>query len=325
MCIRDRQNTLKAETLSEETTCVKLSDFVGKKLQSNTGTLEFVSSDDGTVILQITEGTYYGTVQVFEFSRATENSFGTLTRNLLSGYIPSYTYGTAITGELNTRGNWNIKFTNSFGASFINNEYKILSDPSIGEPEKPTSHLFSLFGSGICLLGNTAYIHGTFESMESGKVLEEFDKIQWTSSNSSIAQVVKKPSCISDVANNTAAISLIAYWGLPSFNPVVMTCPTLLKMASQGGANAIGHGDILGSVEEGKKADLILVNIEQPHITPTQNLVNTIVDAANGHDVMDSIINGKLVMKNREVLTLDEERIRFEATQHMNKIIKRAY
>ena len=48
---------------------------------------------------------------------------------------------------------------------------------------------------------------------------------------------------------------MMAYWGLPSFNPVVMTCPTLLKMASQGGANALGHGDILGSVEEGKKAD----------------------------------------------------------------------
>ena len=77
--------------------------------------------------------------------------------------------------------------------------------------------------------------------------------------------------------------------------------------------------------KEGKKADLILLNIDQPHITPTQNLVNTIVDAANGHDVIDSIINGKLVMKNREVLTLDEERIRFEATQHMNEIIKRAY
>ena len=119
--------------------------------------------------------------------------------------------------------------------------------------------------------------------------------------------------------------SMLAYWGLPSFNPVVMTCPTLLKMASQGGANAIGHGGILGSVKEGKKADLILLNIDQPHITPTHNLVNTIVDAANGHDVIDSIINGKLVMKNREVLTLDEERIRFEATQHMNEIIKRAY
>ena len=127
-----------------------------------------------------------------------------------------------------------------------------------------------------------------------------------------------------------------------------------MKMASPGGANAIGHGDILGSVKEGKKADLILLNIDQPHITPTQNLVNTIVDAAfcfvvfvfffyqphitpyhnleitivdsaNGHDVIYSIINGKLVMKNREVLTLEEERILFEATQHLNEIIKRAY
>lgn len=119
--------------------------------------------------------------------------------------------------------------------------------------------------------------------------------------------------------------SMMAYWGLPSFNPVVMTCPTLLKMASQGGANAIGHGEELGSVEEGKKADIILLNIDQPHITPTQNLVNSVVEAACGHDVTDSIINGRLVMKNREVLTVDEEKIRFEAQRHMEEIIKRAY
>lgn len=119
--------------------------------------------------------------------------------------------------------------------------------------------------------------------------------------------------------------SMIAYWGLPSFNPVVMTCPTLLKMAVWGGANAIGKGDILGAVEEGRKADVILLNIDQPHLTPTQNLINTIVEAANGHDVTDSIINGKIVMKNREVLTLDEEKVRREAQIHMEEIIKRAY
>ena len=90
--------------------------------------------------------------------------------------------------------------------------------------------------------------------------------------------------------------SMIAYWGLPSFNPVVMTCPTLLKMAAWGGANAIGKGDILGAVEEGRKADVILLNIDQPHLSPTQNLINTIVEAANGHDVTDSIMNGKIVM-----------------------------
>lgn len=119
--------------------------------------------------------------------------------------------------------------------------------------------------------------------------------------------------------------SMIAYWGLPSFDPVVMTCPTVLKMATQGGAAAIGEGERLGTVEEGKKADVILLNIDQPHLTPSQNLVNTIVEAANGHDVTDSIINGKIVMKNREVLTLDEEKIRREAQLHMESIIKRAY
>ena len=119
--------------------------------------------------------------------------------------------------------------------------------------------------------------------------------------------------------------AMIGYWGLPSFNPVVMPCAKLLEMATQGGANAIGHGDILGTVEEGKKADLILLNIDQPHILPTQNLLNTIVDAASSHDVTDSIINGKLVMKDREVLTLYEEKIMFEADRHMKEIIKRAY
>ena len=118
---------------------------------------------------------------------------------------------------------------------------------------------------------------------------------------------------------------MIAYWGLPSFNPVVMTCATVLKMASWGGACALGKGDILGTVEEGKKADVILLNIDHPHIQPTQNLLNTIVEAANGHDVTDSIIDGRLVMKNREVLTLDEEKICFEAQKHMEEIIKRAY
>lgn len=111
----------------------------------------------------------------------------------------------------------------------------------------------------------------------------------------------------------------------PSFNPVVMPCPTLLKMATLGGACALGKKDVLGTVEEGKKADVILLNIDQPHLTPTQNLINTIVEAANGHDVTDSIINGRIVMKNREILTLDEERIRHEAQIHMEEIVKRAY
>ena len=54
-----------------------------------------------------------------------------------------------------------------------------------------------------------------------------------------------------------------------------------------------------------------------------RNLVNSLVDAAGGHDVTDSIIDGKLVMKDRNVLTLDEEKIRYEAAVHMEQIMKR--
>ena len=114
-------------------------------------------------------------------------------------------------------------------------------------------------------------------------------------------------------------------WGLTAFDPVVMPYPTLMKMATQGGANALGHGDILGSVEVGKKADVILINLDQPHFLPSQVLLNTLVDCASGRDVTDSIIDGKLVMKDREVLTMDEEEVMYQARVHMEQIIKRAY
>ena len=76
-------------------------------------------------------------------------------------------------------------------------------------------------------------------------------------------------------------------------------------------------------MEVGKLADMVLLDISQPHIAPTQNLVNTLVGAACGRDVTDSVINGKVVMRNREVLTLDEEKILADAKQHMREILSR--
>ena len=117
---------------------------------------------------------------------------------------------------------------------------------------------------------------------------------------------------------------IIAYWGLPIFDPVVIRVEELVKMATQGGANALLQGDDLGSLEAGKKADVILIDIEQPHILPTHNLVSTLVEAVTAGDVNDSIIDGKLVMKDRQVLTLDEEKILAEAKKRMVDISVRA-
>lgn len=118
--------------------------------------------------------------------------------------------------------------------------------------------------------------------------------------------------------------AITAYWGLPIFDPMVMPCDALLKMVTQGGASAMLRGNELGTLETGKKADIILLRLNAPHLLPSADLVKTIVTAAGPGDVCDSVINGKLIMKERRVLTLDEATIIAECTQRQKAIFQRA-
>ncbi|KIL38750.1 cytosine deaminase [Gordoniibacillus kamchatkensis] len=114
------------------------------------------------------------------------------------------------------------------------------------------------------------------------------------------------------------------FWGLPVFDPVVLPAKELVKMATMGSAKALLLEREIGTVEEGKKADLILINIDQPHISPAHSLINMIVESVTSKDVEDVIIDGKLVMRNREVLTLDEERILYESKRRMKSTAEKA-
>lgn len=115
-----------------------------------------------------------------------------------------------------------------------------------------------------------------------------------------------------------------AFWGIPIFDPVVLPAKELIKMITIGGAQAMLLGEEIGKIELGKKADLILIDIDQPHIAPSHNLMNTLIEAVTGNDVKDVIIDGKIVMKNREVLTLDEEKILFECKKRIKSISTKA-
>lgn len=100
--------------------------------------------------------------------------------------------------------------------------------------------------------------------------------------------------------------------GVAEANSSIMPAQTLLRMATQGGAAALLEPKT-GAILPGNLADLIAIDIDAPHLWPTQNLVHTLVESASGADVRHSIIDGKLVMKDRELLTLDVQRIRREA------------
>lgn len=95
--------------------------------------------------------------------------------------------------------------------------------------------------------------------------------------------------------------------------PAVMPAKDILKMATENGYRFMGEDG--GRIEIGKKADLITVNMMQPHLFPTGNPVNTLLECVTAADVCDSIVNGKVLMRNRKVLTLDEEKILAEAMQ----------
>jgi 5-methylthioadenosine/S-adenosylhomocysteine deaminase len=90
-----------------------------------------------------------------------------------------------------------------------------------------------------------------------------------------------------------------------SMDTTVMDAHTVLKMATIEGAKALGLHDITGSLEKGKRADVILVDTDKPHLTPMYNPYSHLVYAARGNDVTHSIINGRLVMEDRRLLTLN--------------------
>ena len=92
-------------------------------------------------------------------------------------------------------------------------------------------------------------------------------------------------------------------------DPTVMDAKTVLRMATIDGARLLGLEEQIGTVEVGKAADLIFINLEQPHLTPLYDVRSHLVYAASGADVSSVIINGKLILHNRRFVQVDLEDI----------------
>ncbi|NNG00521.1 MAG: amidohydrolase [Desulfobacteraceae bacterium] len=91
-------------------------------------------------------------------------------------------------------------------------------------------------------------------------------------------------------------------------DPTVVDARSALKMATIDAARVLGLDHMIGSLEPGKKADIIVVDTRKPHLTPMYNPVSHLVYAASGADVSHAIIDGRLVMDNRELLVIDAEK-----------------
>jgi 5-methylthioadenosine/S-adenosylhomocysteine deaminase len=104
-------------------------------------------------------------------------------------------------------------------------------------------------------------------------------------------------------------------------NPEAVPGATALRMATRNGALAMGFADS-GILAEGMAADLILIDMERPHLRPQHDLIANLVHAAHGADVTHVIVDGQLLMRERELLTLDEEHILYEAEQRALRMVR---
>ncbi|MBF0573932.1 MAG: amidohydrolase [Desulfamplus sp.] len=107
-----------------------------------------------------------------------------------------------------------------------------------------------------------------------------------------------------------------------TMNPEALNAQTAIKMATINGARALGLDSITGSLEVGKKADIIVVNTSAPHMIPMYNPYSHLVYSTTGNDVVVNIINGKIVMKDRKLLTIDIDSVSADAREIAKVISK---
>jgi 5-methylthioadenosine/S-adenosylhomocysteine deaminase len=105
-------------------------------------------------------------------------------------------------------------------------------------------------------------------------------------------------------------------------DPQVMPAGTVLKMATKGGADAIGLGESIGSLEVGKRADIIQVAFDDVHFVPTYNVISHLVYVADEQDVASVVVDGKVLMREKEILTIDTNRVKAEAQELAGRIQK---
>ncbi|MFW6082856.1 MAG: amidohydrolase family protein, partial [Chloroflexota bacterium] len=111
-------------------------------------------------------------------------------------------------------------------------------------------------------------------------------------------------------------------------DPIIMPAWDVLRMATIEGAQAIGLGDEIGSLEVGKQADLILVDLSAPNLSPVldapiRNIVPNLVYAASGHEVQTVMVAGRVLMRDRQLLSADESSIRADAQAEAEALARR--
>lgn len=107
-----------------------------------------------------------------------------------------------------------------------------------------------------------------------------------------------------------------------TLDPLAVPAYVALRMGTIDGAIALGVGDTIGRIEAGYQADLTIFDINQIAWTPRHDLVSLLVYAANSSHVDTVMVAGKILMENRQLTTIDEERVKFETNRSIKRLLQ---
>ena len=105
-------------------------------------------------------------------------------------------------------------------------------------------------------------------------------------------------------------------------DPTILPAKEVLKMATIQGAKLLRIDHKIGTLSPGKKADLILVNLNKPHLAPLHQLESLLAYGVSGADVDTTIVNGKVLMRSRELLTIDEKALLCDVQSRAERIVR---
>lgn len=109
-----------------------------------------------------------------------------------------------------------------------------------------------------------------------------------------------------------------------SYNPTIVSAEQVLEMATINGAKALGLQDQIGSLDVGKKADFVVVDMRRVHLQPYFSPVSAVVYSVTGRDVECVVVDGKVVVQGGKLMTMDEEEVWREAERRSKEIVERA-
>jgi len=149
-----------------------------------------------------------------------------------------------------------------------------------------------------------------------------------------IPQMLRKGVCIglgTDGASSSNRMDMIDEMWITSLihkgwrlDSTVVPSEDILRMATRNGARCLLDGDLYGTLEPGKKADLIVVDPFGPSMMPNNDRIASLVTAMHSSNVRSTMCDGRWLMRDRKVLTLDEDAIVAEACEHARAIYERA-